>query len=108
MQTFKQPAWGTSLLFKLLVRATERRGRFPYRLFWSQLYLRTRGWTTPVATVIHDRPVLMNFNYAYPIASRILPSFNNPLVELVHLTFRIADLPCGSLTWAQQSGTPYC
>lgn len=99
MQTSKKPDWGKTLLFKLLVHATERRGRLPYRLFWPRFYGNTRDCTNTVATVIHGRPVLMNFNYAYPLASRIHPSFNNPLVELVHQTFqergarvRVADI----------------
>lgn len=72
------------LLFALLARTTARRERLPYRLYWEALYRRTRSWTKPVRTTIHNREVLIGFNYSYPITSRFFRTFNNPLVELVH------------------------
>lgn len=76
-----------TLLFNVLARTTSQRNRIPYRWFWQRLYNRTRQWQKTVATTIHNRPVVVNFAYSYPIFSRMFPELNNPLVELVKRTF---------------------
>ena len=78
---------GKSFLFNILAHATSRRDRFPYRLFWDRFYAGTRSWTMPVTTVIHGHPVIINFNYSYPIFSRLFPALNNPLIELINQAF---------------------
>lgn len=84
---FLYPNRGKSFLFNLLAYVTSKRDRFPYRLFWDRFYTRTRSWTMPVTTVIHGRPVIINFNDCYPIFSRLFPALNNPLIELVNQVF---------------------
>lgn len=91
--TAPTPHRGRSLLFNLLARTTRRRAQFPYSLFWDRLYRRTRNWTMPVTTTIHNRAVAVSFNYSYPIFSRQFPELNNPLVELVHQTFLTLGRP---------------
>jgi FkbM family methyltransferase len=81
------PSRGRSFLFNLLARTASRHDHFPYTLFWDGFYARTRSWAMPVATVIHGHPVMMNFNYAYPIFSRLFPALNNPLIELINQAF---------------------
>ena len=81
------PNCGRSFLFNILAHTTSRRDRFPYRLFWDRFYARTRSWTMPVTTVIHGRPVIIDFNDCYPIFSRLFPALNNPLIELVNQAF---------------------
>lgn len=47
----------------------------------------------PVEANIHNRPVVVSFNYTYPIFCRRFPTLNDPLVELVHQAFRTLGRP---------------
>lgn len=51
---------------------------------WHNFYNRTRHWNTPITSRIHGFHTVLGFNYAYPFFVRFYPTYNNPLVELVH------------------------
>lgn len=76
-----------------LFRTTSRRHRVPYRWFWSRLFTLTRGWKQPVTARIHGHDVIMNGNYTYPVTCRMYPTFNAPLIELLHQTYLAAGRP---------------
>ncbi len=44
-----------------------------------------RHLSGPVPTTLHGRRVVVNAGYSYPAFSRRWPTYNDPLVELVHL-----------------------
>lgn len=48
---------------------------------WDMAWRRLSG---PVKTTIHGRKVVVNAGYSYPAFSRRWPTYNDPLVELVH------------------------
>lgn len=48
---------------------------------WDVAWRRLSG---PVETTIHGRKVVVNAGYSYPAFSRRWPTYNDPLVELVH------------------------
>lgn len=48
---------------------------------WDGAWRRLSG---PVETTIHGRKVVVNAGYAYPAFARRWPTYNDPLVELVH------------------------
>ena len=94
-----QSRWVESSLYNLIVRTARRSGRRWDGSLWRFLQNRTKSWNAPVRTVIHDRRVIVNFGYTYPITARLYPTFNNPLIELVHQTssclrrrVRVADV----------------
>ena len=43
-----------------------------------------RNHNDVVTTFIHDQQVLVNCGYSYPITTRTVPTYNQPLIELVH------------------------
>jgi len=52
---------------------------------WEQAWdLAWRRLSGPVETTIHGRRVVVNAGYSYPAFSRRWPTYNDPLVELVH------------------------
>lgn len=48
---------------------------------WDAAWRRLSG---PVETTIHGRRIVVNAGYSYPAFSRRWPTYNDPLVELVH------------------------
>ncbi len=81
------PSRWRSAVVHVLFRLTSRRDRWPYRLLWPRLLMRTRSWRQPVNAIIHGHRVIMNANYAYPLTCRTFRTFNAPLLELTHQTY---------------------
>lgn len=80
-----------SLLYNLFVRSQGLQNRKVIGPLWKRAYDSARHvFQGPVSTRIHDRKVLVNFGYTYPIFARRYPGFNQPLVELVHQAYVIA------------------
>jgi FkbM family methyltransferase len=59
---------------------------------WSVATSRLRG---PVVTSLHGQRVLLNAGYAYPAFARRWPTYNDPLVELVHQARVARNSPVG-------------
>lgn len=74
-------------------RAAKHRNRLLLRPIWPQLQGRLTRCASPISTRIHGHPVVINANYTYPLYSRIFPTLNNPLVELVHQVWKIRQGP---------------
>lgn len=72
------------LTYNGLVRAAGVRSGIAGRAWeraWDAAWRRLSG---PVHTTIHGRDVVVNAGYSYPAFSRRWPTYNDPLVELVH------------------------
>lgn len=84
----------STLLYNLLVRLSWLQKR-PYTAwFWHTLFaFGNKRFTNIVSTTIHDRKVHVNFGYPYPFISRTVPTFNNPLVELVCQKYSVKKEP---------------
>lgn len=57
---------------------------------WEGAWRRMSG---PVQTTIHGRKVVVNAGYSYPAFSRRWPTYNDPLVELVHQAHQAKESP---------------
>lgn len=56
-------------------------------LWWKIWQKGWRVFTGPVTTKIHRRKVVLDFGHVYPIYSRLYPTYNNPLIQLVYECF---------------------
>jgi FkbM family methyltransferase len=74
----------TELTYNALVRMAGSRsvlGQAVWERAWDRAWRRLSG---PVHTSIHGHDVVVNAGYAYPAFSRRWPTYNDPLVEVVH------------------------
>ena len=67
-----------------LVRTAGVRGRLGSAAWERAWELAWRQLSGPVTTTIHGRQVVVNAGYSYPAFRRRWPTYNDPLVELVH------------------------
>ena len=70
--------------YTALVRLAGTRSRLAGAVWeraWDEAWQRLSG---PVETTIHGRKVVVNAGYSYPAFARRWPTYNDPLVELVH------------------------
>jgi len=77
-----------SIIFNLLVTACRHKGNLLVRPWWGRLNSAFQARRRIVRTTIHERSALVNFGYTYPVTARLYPNFNNPLLELVHATYK--------------------
>jgi hypothetical protein len=68
------------------------RGRILRKLY-SALYKLWVSDGAPVRTRLHGYSVLLSRGNTYPLVLRDFPTFNAPLVELVHQSARASTLP---------------
>jgi FkbM family methyltransferase len=63
-------------------------------LLWERAWDASwRHLSGPVVTTIHGRKVAVNAGYSYPAFSRRWPTYNDPLVELVHQAYTAKGSP---------------
>lgn len=74
-----------SMAYKGLI-ATARSARTPWITpLWDRVWsLASSRLTGPVRIRLHGEEVVLNAGYAYPAFSRRWPTYNDPLVEVVH------------------------
>lgn len=83
-----------SLVYNALIHSPRRLNRGFTALWWQRIWERScRRFRGPVRTVVHGRPVILNFGNTYPVYSRRFPSLNNPLVELVYQAYTAKSSP---------------
>jgi FkbM family methyltransferase len=85
------PALLDSLAFNLLIRSYRRLRHTRLEALWWKLYRRFRQRNRTVRSKLHGYPVVLNFAYPYPLTIRTYPTFNAPLLELVHLLHRVRN-----------------
>lgn len=74
----------TELAYRALVRLAGSKsaiGIAAWERSWDPTWRRLSG---PVRTSMHGHDVIVNAGYSYPAFARRWPSYNDPLVELVH------------------------
>ncbi len=84
----------STLLYNLLVKLSWLQRRRYTAWFWHAVFaFGNKRFTNIVSTTIHGRNVQVNFGYPYPFISRTIPTFNNPLVELVYQRYNVKKEP---------------
>src|ERR1035437_2461304 len=83
-----RPSSLDGLIFKLLIRTCRRQDAIWVRPWWRRIYSNFVSRRRVVQVTIHGRKVLACFGYTYPLIARIHPTFNAPLLELVHEVYR--------------------
>ncbi|HTS21080.1 MAG TPA: FkbM family methyltransferase [Casimicrobiaceae bacterium] len=81
-----------NVLLKTQALEKHRVSHAAWKGLWNASRRHFRG---PVRTVIHGHEVVVNFGYAYPYLARRFPLYNQPLLELVHQSFRAKGSPIG-------------
>ena len=82
-----------TLVFKLLIATFRQQGRFGVRQWWGKTYDAFINRRRVVSVTIHGRKVLCTFGTPYLFTTRRYPTFNGPLLELVHETYRLKHRP---------------
>ncbi len=79
-----QTSPAASFLYNFLLRL-HWFGRYPYasKLWHSAWQASCQRLSVPVRTTIHGREVIVNYGHTYPLTSRKIRTFDNPVVELV-------------------------
>lgn len=80
------PAAGSRLVYRGLVATAGVRSRSATAAWDRAWGLASKHLSGPVTTTIHGRSVVVNAGYSYPAFSKRWPTYNDPLVELVHQT----------------------
>jgi len=88
-----KPSTLDSLVFRLLLATCRRQGRFYVRPWWGRVYSRFTARHRVVNATVHGREVILNFGYIYPITARLYPTYNAPLLELVHEVYQLKKRP---------------
>lgn len=70
-----------SLVYNLLVRRCGSNAAKAQASWWKRLHDRFAARANTVRTIIHQRPVFLNFGYTYPFIVRNYPNFNAPLLS---------------------------
>lgn len=83
-----------SATWALLLKHMPVEGSFRDRV-WQKFYrIAERRWHgRDVAICVHGKRTVMNYGHAYPLYARRFHHWNQPLVELVHLTQRLRSRP---------------
>lgn len=84
-----------SFLYNFLLRSRRISGDHGIgNRIWQKLwYTFIRSYDGPIRTVLHGRPVVVNCGYTYPVTSRIIETFNQPIVETVHQVAKTLGRP---------------
>lgn len=84
-----------SLIYNALLKVSRRatRIRIISGMWWKAWNRAQSRFPGPIRTVVHGRQFVANNGNTYPLYIRLHPSYNTPLIEVVHLAYEAKGSP---------------